>query len=381
MKTLVLNVDRDDDFGRKANVKSPIVGIEANIDAANRLGQADPEDSDLNAIFSAISTYNQLSREGQDVEIATICGHINVGVKSDQILTEQLEKVVKETNAQDVILVTDGAEDEYILPVIQSRLKISSVIRVTVKQSKELQDSYYKILKLLDDTKVQRHFILPIALVIIVEAIFVLLDMTASGLGAILLTIGLYLLIRGFHWERRIAFGWEELKLGIKTGRLSIYTSIIAMVILIASGFLAYNNIDFKSESAQPVLVPVLSFVTNMIWGIVVAGLIITFGQAVDVYLRNKKNLWTYWIYPFSLFAFGFISYTVCFSLHEALLNGPSNFTIDPFLKATFIGYTCTGIMIAIVGAITYHYIKDMYTAENRELEIEEQVTKLVEKS
>ena len=95
MKTLVLNVDRDDDFGRKANVKSPIVGIEANIDAANRLGQADPEDSDLNAIFSAISTYNQLSKDGKEVEIATICGHMNVGVKSDQILTEQLENVIK----------------------------------------------------------------------------------------------------------------------------------------------------------------------------------------------------------------------------------------------------------------------------------------------
>ena len=381
MKTLVLNVDRDDDFGRKANVKSPIVGIEANIDAANRLGQADPEDSDLNAIFSAISTYNQLSKDGKEVEIATICGHMNVGVKSDQILTEQLENVIKGTNAHDVILVTDGVEDEYILPVIQSRVKISSVIRVTVKQSKELQDTYYKLLKLLDDSKIQRHFILPVALVLIVWAFFVLLGMVASGLGAILLTLGIYLLIRGFHWERKISVVWEDFKTGLKTGRLSIYTSIIAIVILIASGFLAYNNIDFKSESAQPVLIPVLSFVTNMIWGIIIAGLILTFGQAVDVYLRNKKNLWTYWIYPFSLFAFGFISFAVCYSLHEALLNGPSNFTIDPFLKATFIGYTCTGIMIAIVGAITYHYIKDMYTAENRELEIEEQVTKLVEKS
>jgi uncharacterized membrane protein len=118
-----------------------------------------------------------------------------------------------------------------------------------------------------------------------------------------------------------------------------------------------------------------------MIWGIIIAGLILTFGQAIDVYLRDKKNLWTYWIYPFSLFAFGFVSYAVFYALHEALINGPSNFTIEPFLKATFIGYISTGIMIAIVGAITYHYIKEIYTAESRELEIEEQVTKLVEKS
>ena len=50
-KTLILNIDRDDDFGRKAKVKSPIIGIESNVDAANRLGRVDPEDSDLNAIL------------------------------------------------------------------------------------------------------------------------------------------------------------------------------------------------------------------------------------------------------------------------------------------------------------------------------------------
>ena len=60
MTTLILNVDRDDDLGRKAKVKSPIIGIDENIEAANLLGQSDPEDSDLNAIFSAISTYNKL---------------------------------------------------------------------------------------------------------------------------------------------------------------------------------------------------------------------------------------------------------------------------------------------------------------------------------
>ena len=60
MKTLILNIDRDDDFGRKASIISPIVGYKNNVLAANRLGQADPEDSDLNAIFYALMTYNQL---------------------------------------------------------------------------------------------------------------------------------------------------------------------------------------------------------------------------------------------------------------------------------------------------------------------------------
>jgi len=312
MKTLVLNVDRDDDFGRKAKIKSPIIKIKNNIDAANKLGQADPEDSDINAIFSAISTYKILAKEGKNVEIATVCGHIDVGLKSYQILTEQLEKVIKDTGAQEEVLVTDGAEDEYILPMIQSRIKISSIKRVSVKQSKELEDTYYRIIKLLDDEKVQKQFLLPIALVLIVGAFFVLLGIAASGFGAILLTLGVYLLIRVFHWERNIAVMWREIKSGFLTGKLAIYTSIIAIVILIAFGLFAYyatfENTIFPSDAP---LIPALLFISNMVWGIVIAGLIATFGRVVDVYVRDKKTPWNYWIVPFSLFAFGFISSAV----------------------------------------------------------------------
>ena len=129
----------------------------------------------------------------------------------------------------------DGAEDEYILPIIQSRIKITSIRRVSVKQSRELEDTYYRILKLLGDEKVQKQFVLPIALVLIVGASFVLLGMASSGFGAILLTLGLYLLMRVFSWERNIASMWREIKSGFLTGKLSIYTYIIATIIIVAS--------------------------------------------------------------------------------------------------------------------------------------------------
>ncbi len=378
MTTLILNVDRDDDFGRKAKVKSPIIGIAGNTEAANKLGQADPEDSDLNAIFSAIAMYHELIKEKRDVEIATICGHINVGFKSDDILAKQLEAVIAQTEAQEVVLITDGAEDEYILPIIQSRIKVTSIRRVNVKQSRELEDTYYRILKILDDDKVLKQFVLPIALVLIVWAFFALLDMAASGFGAILLTLGSYLLIRVFHWERTISAVWDEIKSGFLTGRLFIYTGLLAIVLLIASGFLASRDIDFASEVP---FVPVLSFVANMVWGIVTAGLLITFGRAVDVYVKDKKTPWRYWIAPFSLFAFGFISSAVFSSLHTALINWPESFDVNPFFTLTFIGYASTGIMVALVGAITYHYIKDIYITESKQMEIEKQTTTLVEES
>jgi len=377
MKTLVLNVDRDDDFGRKAKIKSPIIGIRDNIDAANKIGQADPEDSDLNAIFSSISIYNSLINEKKDAEIATICGHMNVGIKSDEIITQQLEEVLKVTKADNVILVTDGAEDEYVLPIIQSRIKINSISRVTVKQSRELEDTYYRLMKIFGDEKVQKQFVLPIALVFIVWAFFVLLDMAASGFGAILLTLGFYMLVRIFRWERNLASLINEVKLGFLTGRLSVYTSIIAVVILIAQVILSYDNVMKTSFISDVPILPILFFINNMIFGIVIAGLVAVSGRVVDVYLRDKKTPWNYWIAPFSIFAFGFISSAIVDALYKALINWPTKFDINPFLTLSFICYVITGIGIALVGAITYHLIKEIYSTEAKKLEIEKQTTKL----
>ncbi|UCF12771.1 MAG: DUF373 family protein [Thermoplasmatales archaeon] len=376
MKTLILNIDRDDDFGRKAKVKSPIIGVQDNLDAANKLGRIDPEDSDLNAIFLAISTYDRINKEGKNVEIATLCGDINVGVKSDQKITDQLKTVIEKTGAEEAILISDGAEDEYILPIVQSRLKITSIQRVSVKQSKELEDTYYKIIKLLDDDKVKKQFILPIALILIVWAIFAILNIAASGFGAILFTLGAYLLIRVFNWERNIAFMFHEMKSGMLTGKLSFYTYIIAIVILAVSVFYAYNNTNFNLELLWAI--PVVSFLKDITWGIVSAGLVAAFGRVTDLYVRKNKVSWSYWIVPFSLFAFGFTASAIFKSLYYSLLN---DFSITPFLTFEFIGYISVGILIAFIGAVTYHYIKDIYITEEHEIDIEEQTTKLLEKA
>jgi len=381
MKTLVLNVDRDDDFGRKAKVISPIIGFEKNLAAANKLGQADPEDSDLNAIFSAISTYNQLKKEGKDVEITTICGNINVGIKSDEILAKQLEEVILKTKADQVILISDGAEDEYILPIIQTRIKVTSISRVTVKQSKELEDTYYRIIKLLDDEKVQKQFILPISLVLIVWALFVLLDMASSGFGAILLTLGGYMLIRAFRWEKMIANLWQEIKSGFLTGKLSIYTSILAIVILIANIILTYNQVNLTDFSPNVEFLPILYFVQNIIWGIVAAGLLFVFGRAVDIFVRDKKTPLFAYIAPFSLIAFGFLIYAVFGALYSSLINGPENFTWSPFQSLSFIFYIISGALLIFLGLVIHHFMKDIRLSKEKEIEIEENTRKIAEKN
>ena len=112
-----------------------------------------------------------------------------------------------------------------------------------------------------------------------------------------------------------------------------------------------------------------------------ISGLIAIFGRVVDLYVRDKKAPFNYWIVPFSLFAFGFISTAVFGALYKALKYWPTSFNIDPFLTLSFIGYTVAGIMIALVGAITHHYVKEMHMTETKKLEVEKQTKQFVDKN
>ncbi|OYT63294.1 hypothetical protein B6U74_07095 [Candidatus Bathyarchaeota archaeon ex4484_205] len=131
MKTLVLAVDRDNDLGEKAGVKAPVIGRDKVVEAANKLALSDPEDSDLNVLFGAVKIKDEY---GDEAEVAVITGDKEVGVISDKEITKQLEEVLDKTKPKDVVVVTDGAEDEFILPIIQSRVPVTHLRRIIVQQ-------------------------------------------------------------------------------------------------------------------------------------------------------------------------------------------------------------------------------------------------------
>ena len=172
MKVLVLSVDRDDDFGSKAGLNSPFIGRQENMDAALALGVKDPEDSDINTILAAISIYEEMVKKGVDAEIATICGDVKVGYESDLALATQLENVLEMIKPDRVVLVSDGAEDEYIFPMVSSRVKVDSVRRVFVKQAPTVEGTYYIITKMMKDDKIRKRVLPPIGLVFLVLGLF-----------------------------------------------------------------------------------------------------------------------------------------------------------------------------------------------------------------
>ncbi len=353
MTFLILCVDRDNDFGAKTGVATPIVGRDANLDAAMALGLADPEDTDTNALLAGINVYDDLVRQGHEAAIATICGHRNVGSTSDRILAGQLDEVLDKLEPTACILVTDGAEDEFILPLITSRVKVDAVKRVIVRQNADIEGVYYVIRRALEDENIQRALFVPIALALLIYGLATITGYQAIGLGAIALAIGTYFIVKGFQLEENIARLASDFYEGLVTARVRLFTGFLSVAVLLGGIVFAWQDVQNLGVTATRIA-QAFVFMTSLVWWVVGAALISVAGRIVDHWIKERRVLWSYWIVPFSLVATGMILVSL---LHIATRLQGEVPTGEIVKMADFLQLVAGGLL-ALFGWSSHHYVQ-----------------------
>lgn len=248
-KFLVLCVDRDDDLGNKTDVASPVVGRDAVFSAASKLALADPEEADANAIFAAVKKYDELTSGNTECEVAVVCGDSDRGFKADRRLAKQVAEVISKSEYEGVILVSDGGEDEQVIPVIQSLMPISSVQRVTVKHSQTVEETYEVLGRylrmLIFDSHYSKYALGVPGLIFVLAGILIVAGSTLEAELAALLILGGALLVRGFDIDRNVA---GLLHRG-PTGFLRFF-SLTAGVILVLVGIVTGYNTMMEDTAA-----------------------------------------------------------------------------------------------------------------------------------
>ena len=287
MKTLILCVDRDDDFGVKAGITSPIIGRKDNLRAAISLGLKDPEDSDTNSLFAAIQLYDQQRDMGDDAEIATLCGNKSVGTKSDRIIGIQLDTVLELTRPDHVIVVSDGAEDEFILPLISSRIKIESIKRVIIRQQKNIESTLYLITKAIQDEKIGKSILVPIALIFLIWGVFSLFGVVEYAIGATLIALGLYILIRALHLEEPVLAIGRDVFGAMRTGKYILATTTLLALAVLSIGLYQGWYLGMGIEDAPKFPLNIMVFFEHGILYFIAAFLIYILGSTIDTYVRT----------------------------------------------------------------------------------------------
>ncbi len=350
MQTLVICIDRDDDLGEKAKVLSPIIGREDNINAAVKLASADPEDSDTNTIFGGIKVLDDLISKGVDAEIVTFAGDKNIGVVSDQKIARQLEEVLDKIDAKNAIFISDGAEDETLVPIVQSRIKIDSVKRIVVMQSANLESTYYILKNAFNDPKISQTFFVPLGLASVIYAVFLLANYPEGAVIGILAAIGLYMLYRGFGLDDVSAVYWENMKESFYAGRMTFITytaaALVGIVATVQGAVTLWAYYINGGVWYYGLLTLVTVFINASIWLYVAAALIANFGRVLDIRISGKP------IIPYTSPAFFVTSLGLLFWGASTYLLSISSVVSDASVPDVSIQYFVYSVVIAVIMAL-----------------------------
>jgi putative membrane protein len=208
-RILVLCVDRDGDLEKKAGIVSPLVGRVENLDAAVALALKDPEEPDANAMFEAVRVYDRLKAEnnpGETLEIATLSGSELGGVGADRKIVAGLNELLEGFSASEVILVTDGYSDEAVLPLVESRVPVSSVRRIVVKHSESIEETaalFSRYLRtVIDNPRYSRVALGLPGLLILILGILSIIGWVQYYLIAFALVLSGFLVVKGFGIDK-----------------------------------------------------------------------------------------------------------------------------------------------------------------------------------
>ncbi len=281
---LILCIDRDNDLFEKAKVSGPLVGRERNLQGAQALSLADPEDPDSNAIYYAVKTFDKMRSEGHTVEVVTLTGHKSLGFKADKEISNQLDRIIAELSPTSCVLVSDGAADEEILPVIKSRLKVDSSKIVFIKQAKELEKTYFVLLEKLKDPYFAR-IVLGIPAVLLI--LFAISTYFGIGWQPVAFIAGVYLLFRTFGIDDMIGSVISDFRFSFE--RTSWVGYVGALAILSVAAFVGYQSILKGIRLGLPNEKLVAYVIGSCIWIVFVALLLIMAGKSIDALIDKKK--------------------------------------------------------------------------------------------
>lgn len=281
-QTIVLCIDRDNDIGRKAKMNGPIIGIEANSDAVLKLGSADPEDSDVNAILGGIKI-----AKDRNLQLATITGDIDRGYEADKNIRRQLKEISEKFKPKSAILVTDGADDQQVIPLIYNYMEIAHTETVIVRQTQELEKIYLTIVNYIFDRLSNPR--LTFLMFGLPGIALILLSLFGSYAWKFIMFVsGFYLLIHAFGYEHIVRTRLRIFLASFSRHSISVLayaTSLVIFFIAFTYGYEHVIGID-SAVHGDSNIIKVFTFISGasnlLLFGIVVALFGRMIGQSLD---------------------------------------------------------------------------------------------------
>src|ERR1044071_2238759 len=259
-RILVLCIDRDDDIGSKGGIETPILGRDSCINAGIRLAIEDPEDADANAIFGAIKTYEELISKGYESEVALVSGKFNRGIEADEKIGFEIHDVLAQYKADAAVLVSDGEDDETVIPIIQSMVPVISIQRIIIRHSRSVEYSYAVLGRyvkmLVYDSRYSKFFLGVPGALLIASGLATVFGFTREALAIVLSILGAAFVIRAFDIDKALG----SLSRPTPSSFIRIFSTFAGIMIILVAIFSGFSSVPQELVTSN---VGITKLITN----------------------------------------------------------------------------------------------------------------------
>ena len=351
MTTLVICVDRSGAIGRATNVPMPVAGWEAVRSLVTDAGLDDPEDASVNCLLESLRVARDLRDEREESVVAVVSAESDTAVGADRSIAAQLDDLVERYDPRAAIVVVDSAEDERVLPVVESRIPVDSVDRVVVRQARDIESTYYLLKQFLADEQLRSTVLVPFGVaLLLVPALFYWFS-AGEAIAGVAGLLGAALLYKGLGVDRFVAGMPERVREALYAGQVSVVTYVVAGGLALVGGFFGVLAAsELAPGSAR--LVEAVEFVYAAVPWFAVAGVTAAVGRLLDELIGDEGIRTQYLNLPFVIAAValvvrGFAGYFLAQeAIHEPLSAYGMAMTPVQQLAAFIVG----GIVVSLVG-------------------------------
>lgn len=302
MSTLVVSLHRGESI---AGESLPVVGEAAVADLVTAVGIDDPEHSRVNAMLEALRVARDLEAEGDDAVVAVVAGS-GASVSADRAMAEQLDRLAAAHDVDSAVVVVDSAEDERLVPIVESRIPVDAVDRVVVRQARDIESTYYLLKQFLADEELRATVLVPLGVALLAFPVLLFLaDSPAVALGAIAAAVGGFLLYKGLGIDDHLAALPGRIQAALYAGQVSLVTYVVAAGLALVglfAGALAVSGMRVEEVGG---LLVAARFVYEAVPWLTAAALAGSTGRLIDEIIRAEEFGGAYVNLPFVAIAVG----------------------------------------------------------------------------
>ncbi len=306
MTTLVCCVDRQNEIGTTAGIRPPIAGWEAVRSLVTDVGLSDPEASSVNCLLESLRVTRELRDEGHDAVVAVLSGSNESAVAADRSIASQLEVLIERYEPTASIVVIDSADDERVVPIIESRLRVDGVDRVIVRQARDIESTYYLLKQFLADEELRTTVLVPLGIGLLLVPALLLWFSPAAALAGFAALLGAAVLYKGLGIDELLLRLAERSRELLYSGQVSVVTYVTALGLFSIGLFVGALAIS-EWNGAELSLLTAVAFAHSSIPWLALAAVTASAGRLLDQVIHAATLRTPTLSLPFGLLAVGVV--------------------------------------------------------------------------